>query len=59
MLAFLDRARADGVELVRCPEALIGELANETDGDTPSTVALSVATPRQATLQCVPERHPK
>lgn len=43
VLAFLDRARADGVELVCCPEALIGELANETDGDTPSTVALSVA----------------
>jgi predicted amidohydrolase len=43
VLAFLDRARSDGVEVVCCPEALIGELANETDGDSPSTVALSVA----------------
>lgn len=43
VLAFLDRARTQGVELLCCPEALIGELANETDGDTPSTVALSVA----------------
>lgn len=42
MRAFLDRAEADGVELVCCPEALIGELANESDGDSPSTVALSV-----------------
>lgn len=40
--AYLDRAQADGVELVCCPEALIGELANESDGDTPATVALSV-----------------
>ena len=33
VLAHLERAQADGVELVCCPEALIGELANETDGD--------------------------
>jgi predicted amidohydrolase len=39
----LDRARAEGVELLCCPEALIGELANESDGDSPSAVALSVA----------------
>lgn len=43
MLAFLDQAQADGVAIVCCPEALIGELANETNGDTPRTVALSVA----------------
>jgi predicted amidohydrolase len=42
VLARLDQARTDGVELLCCPEALIGELANETDGDSPSTVALSV-----------------
>lgn len=40
--AHLDRAQAEGVEIVCCPEALIGELANESDGDTPATVALSV-----------------
>jgi 5-aminopentanamidase len=43
VLDFLDRARAEGVDLVCCPEALIGELANESDGDSPSTAALSVA----------------
>ena len=43
VLAFLEQAQADGAELMCCPEALIGELANETDGDSPSTVALSVA----------------
>ena len=42
VLAHLERAQAAGVEVVCCPEALIGELANETDGDSPSTVALSV-----------------
>ena len=41
--AYLDRAQVEGVEIVCCPEALIGELANESDGDTPATVALSVA----------------
>ena len=40
--AYLDRAQAEGVEIVCCPEALIGELANESDGDTPATVALSI-----------------
>lgn len=39
----LERARAEGVELLCCPEALIGELANESDGDSPTTVALSVS----------------
>jgi predicted amidohydrolase len=43
VLAQLDQARVDGVELLCCPEALIGELANETDGDSPSTVALTLA----------------
>ena len=43
VLAHLERAQTDGVELLCCPEALIGELANETDGDSPATVALSVA----------------
>ena len=38
----LERARAEGVELLCCPEALIGELANESDRDSPATVALSV-----------------
>jgi 5-aminopentanamidase len=38
----LERARAAGVELFCCPEALLGELANESDGDSPTTVALSV-----------------
>ncbi len=36
VLAFLEQAQADGAELMCCPEALIGELANETDGDSPS-----------------------
>ena len=40
--AYLDRAQAEGVDIVCCPEALIGELANESDGDTPATVALSI-----------------
>jgi predicted amidohydrolase len=39
----LERARAEGVELLCCPEALVGELANESDGDSPATVALSVS----------------
>ena len=43
VLEFFDRAQSEGVELLCCPEALIGELANESDGDSPSTVALSVA----------------
>lgn len=42
VVPYLERARADGVELVCCPEALIGELANESDGDTPQAVALSI-----------------
>lgn len=41
LVPYLERARADGVELVCCPEALIGELANESDGDSPNAVALS------------------
>lgn len=41
--AYLDRAKAQGVEIMCCPEALIGELANESDGDSPATVALSIA----------------
>jgi len=40
--AHLDRAQAEGGEIVCCPEALIGELANESDGDSPATVALSI-----------------
>ena len=39
----LERARAEGVELLCCPEALIGELANESDGDSPAEVAVSVS----------------
>jgi predicted amidohydrolase len=42
VVPYLERARADGVELVCCPEALTGELANESDGDTPQAVALSI-----------------
>lgn len=41
--AHLARAEAEGVEIVCCAEALIGELANESDGETPATVALSIA----------------
>ena len=43
VLAHLVRVQSDGVELLCCPEALIGELANETDGDSPAAVALSVS----------------
>ena len=42
VVPYLEHAQAEGVELVCCPEALIGELANESDGDTPEAVALSV-----------------
>ncbi|MDQ1391239.1 MAG: 5-aminopentanamidase [Acidimicrobiaceae bacterium] len=31
-----------GVEMLCCPEALIGELANESDGDSPAVVAVGV-----------------
>jgi 5-aminopentanamidase len=42
VVPFLQRAQEQHVDLVCCPESLVGELANESDGDTPATVALSV-----------------
>jgi predicted amidohydrolase len=42
MVPFLQEAKKQGVDLVCAPEALVGELANESDGDSPATVALSV-----------------
>ena len=42
VVPFLHRAEAEGVDLVCCPEAFVGELANESDGDAPAAVALSV-----------------
>lgn len=38
----LAACEAAGVEMLCCPEAIIGELANESDGDTPAVVALGV-----------------
>jgi 5-aminopentanamidase len=35
--------RGQGVDLLCCPEAVVGELANESDGDDPGVVALSVS----------------
>jgi predicted amidohydrolase len=40
----LEQCREERVEILCCPEALIGELANEADGDTPADVALGIAT---------------
>lgn len=42
MLAQLASCEAAGVELLCCPESVIGELANESDGDSPAVVALNV-----------------
>ncbi len=35
--------RDRGVDVLCCPEALIGELANESDGDSPASVSLCVS----------------
>lgn len=41
VVPYVQRAHDAGVEILVCPEAVIGELANESDGDDPATVALS------------------
>ncbi|MDQ6614801.1 MAG: carbon-nitrogen hydrolase family protein [Actinomycetota bacterium] len=38
----LAACEAAGVEILCCPEAIIGELANESDGDSPEAVAVGV-----------------
>ena len=38
----LEACEAAGVEMLCCPEAIIGELANESDGDSPERVAFGV-----------------
>lgn len=48
LAAHLPRLVEARVELVCAPEALIGELANETDGDSPALVALDPAALREA-----------
>jgi hypothetical protein len=40
--AWLTEAQHEGVQLLCCLEALIGELANESDGDLPATASLEM-----------------